>query len=658
MGTAIPKRRFRRYRLRRLLFLVWNVLATLRMLIQDRQPLRAWPSHLLGCLGFFRARARCSIWIHGEGMGEFNAAAGVVERLRDRLPGFRLVFTASRSATLAWLRRRFPADIVLPHPWDAPLAPARFFARLNPRLILVLEYHDGFCPGALLRARADSIPVAVINARRLHAAKPRRYHVADRLGLVRQLAPCVDLFCVQDLATGDTLESISQAQIVVTGNLKYDMPTSAAPLATDFPVLVAGCIHADEEKLVVESYAALRSHHPDLRLIVAPLDPAQAAKLNALLKDAGIEFRLRSAAEDITLDSPVLILDTFGELASAYRLATVVMLGGSFTPSGGGHSLVEPAAHGKPIVVGPYMDSQRPMLQTFLADEAVIQCRTSELVTTLASLLRDPARRAALGERARAVVERESGATERTLTALDPYLPGRDVPVPLSLAKRAIRGLANTAFGQRLLAARSGRLPTLEALRTRLGNPQTILCLGNGPSSEDFQLDGVKYDSLFRVNWRWLERGRFAHPDVVFTGDRESLRRCPPCIFGFRTIAEELSVLLHTFFGGRRPEYFTVERLPLPLNQRWPARPTNGAVMIAVAAALRPRRLIIAGIDLFQHPTGSYPGETGTNQYAAMHDRAVELAIIRQALADFPGEVVIVGESLESALGTTLSSAS
>jgi hypothetical protein len=86
-------------------------------------------------------------------------------------------------------------------------------------------------------------------------------------------------------------------------------------------------------------------------------------------------------------------------------------------------------------------------------------------------------------------------------------------------------------------------------------------------------------------------------------------------------------------------------------ERRWPARPTNGAVMIATAAVLEPARLVIAGMDLFQHPAGAYPGDPATaNDYLLMHDRETELAIVEEALGRFRGAVTVLSEPLARGL--------
>jgi hypothetical protein len=157
-----------------------------------------------------------------------------------------------------------------------------------------------------------------------------------------------------------------------------------------------------------------------------------------------------------------------------------------------------------------------------------------------------------------------------------------------------------------------------------------------------------------RVNWRWKGRGFLPDPDVVFVGDAATLHRLSPRVFGLWNIPLEYGMLLRYLVthGPRRMEYFTMERISSLIRDRcWPARPSNGALMVAAAAALRPDRLTIAGIDLFKHPDGRYPGDTRSlNEYSRVHTRDVDVAIIELALRDFPGELVIFGDTLPRAL--------
>ena len=248
-------------------------------------------------------------------------------------------------------------------------------------------------------------------------------------------------------------------------------------------------------------------------------------------------------------------------------------------------------------------------------------------------------------------------APECVLKTLRPLLP----PVArVPVAEAWLKGTLRDRIGQSRLwrsASRwwaTRRIDDWETLRERLGRPRAVLCLGNGPSSEDTRLAELAHDCLMRVNWRWRGRGLLARPQMVFVGDATTVQKVPPCVYGFWNRPIESAMLLRHLVtqGPRRMEYITLERLsPLIGGRMWPARPSNGALMIVTAAGLAPERLIIGGMDLFQHPEGRYPGDRlSRNEYARAHSRDVELALIHLALRDYQGEVVILSDILRESL--------
>lgn len=191
-----------------------------------------------------------------------------------------------------------------------------------------------------------------------------------------------------------------------------------------------------------------------------------------------------------------------------------------------------------------------------------------------------------------------------------------------------------------------------EQLRGRLGDPQAILCLGNGPSSEADGIEDARFDCLFRVNWTWTARSIHRDPDVVFTADLDPPSAAPIICFPTREDANRILASYVRRRVGGRTEHLVFSELSSSANGRtWSHRPTNGALMVAAAVLLRPKRLIIAGIDLYLHPEGKYPGATSEpNRYDDIHHRDVDLAVIRAALDQFDGDATIVSEQLRSAL--------
>ncbi len=209
------------------------------------------------------------------------------------------------------------------------------------------------------------------------------------------------------------------------------------------------------------------------------------------------------------------------------------------------------------------------------------------------------------------------------------------------------------AFGRaRARLAGMHCITSWDELRSQLGAPRTILCLGNGPSSEGSDVEGASYDCLFRVNWIWSERGVHRDPQIVFTADLDTPTAAPIICFPTREDANRVLAGYVRRRAGVRTKYLVFPELASPLNGRtWSHRPTNGALMVAAAVLLRPSRLIIAGIDLYRHPEGKYPGASDErNGYDEIHHRDIDLAFMRAALDRLGGVATILSEQLRSAL--------
>lgn len=220
--------------------------------------------------------------------------------------------------------------------------------------------------------------------------------------------------------------------------------------------------------------------------------------------------------------------------------------------------------------------------------------------------------------------------------------PGSSTP-----ASCLIRLLAGSAIVQ------------LNDLRLRLGTPRHILCLGNGPSSEDTRLQGCSFDCLFRVNWIWRDRGLYLNPNLVFTADIDRPFGSPRPIIAFPSRLQGLPIIRRHCLLLRPPRrgYLFADEILSTLKDRGdPVTPSNGAIMVAVAAALQPERIAIAGIDLYSHDQGRYPGDKDAiDGYSRNHSRTTDLEFIRSALSSYRGNLEILSEGLLRELKATTS---
>jgi 3-deoxy-D-manno-octulosonic-acid transferase len=260
----------------------------------------------------------------------------------------------------------------------------------------------------------------------------------------------VDKFCMQSEESARRIVQIGAdpAKVLVTGSLKFESLESPAAAAgrgegrvlryfripPSRPVLMAGSTLKGEEAPVLSAFAAVRRALPGALLIIAPRKPERFGEAEALARAEGFRVVRRSALPvDAEPRADVVVLDSIGELAHLFQVATVVFVGGSLVDHGG-HNILEPAVHGKPIVFGPYMGNFAEIAEAFLNNQAAIEVRDgAELGEVCVRLLSDSVERARLGAAARALVEANRGAKPRTLEAIEDLLPppaGRAVVRP------------------------------------------------------------------------------------------------------------------------------------------------------------------------------------------------------------------------------------
>jgi 3-deoxy-D-manno-octulosonic-acid transferase len=223
----------------------------------------------------------------------------------------------------------------------------------------------------------------------------------------------------------ERIESIGAdgKKVTVFGNLKYDavnlqhsLPADLTAALSALPQLwIAASTMPGEDELILDAFADLRKRHPDLTLLIAPRHPNRFDSVERLIRDRGFTCTRRTRLDGL---ADVLLLDSVGELSSTFQHASVVFVGGSLVPTGG-HNILEPAAYSNPIVFGPHMENFREIRDVFIDANAAIEVRNApELATVVDRLLTDRQRAAQLGARARQVVDKNTGATERVLAYL------------------------------------------------------------------------------------------------------------------------------------------------------------------------------------------------------------------------------------------------
>lgn len=197
-------------------------------------------------------------------------------------------------------------------------------------------------------------------------------------------------------------------------------------------LIVAGSTLEGEEAALLEAWPRLLQADPQLAMVLAPRHPERFAAVAALLETSDFSWVKRSdwrSASEASLKplrpGQIILLDTIGELASVYSLASVAFVGGSLIPAGG-HNPLEPAQFGVPIVMGPHFANFRAITEDLLAHQALRISTTEALAATLIDLLQDSQTATAMGERARQVFEQQAGATGRCVEAIKELLSAKE----------------------------------------------------------------------------------------------------------------------------------------------------------------------------------------------------------------------------------------
>ncbi|HET9594389.1 MAG TPA: glycosyltransferase N-terminal domain-containing protein [Anaeromyxobacteraceae bacterium] len=404
-------------------------------------------------LGFYRrsfdaGRGSPRIWLHGASAGDLLSLEPVMRELKRRLPGCCLVVTTMTNSGLAMARKRLSgtADVVLYAPYDLPLATRRAVRRLAPDL-LVLEYTE-IWPNLIRATRAAGARIALTNGR-FSPDRLSRYHAFFRA--IGNPLLDIDLFLMRSDEEAERALRLGAPpdRVWVTGNTKFDAlalepdPARAEALCRDMgldpqaPVFMAGSTHEGEEELVLEVYRGLLARRPGLQLVIAPRYVERAGRIMALAVEAGFSVRLRSGGAAAG-SAQVTVLDTIGELATAYRLATLVFVGGSFVRRGG-QNVLEPAGQGRPVLFGPHMENFKDSLQVLVGRGGIQVATPEQLLKVAQELLARPAKIAELGELAREAVSQIRGASGRNVDHMLRVLPRARAGEPVAAAEAPAR---------------------------------------------------------------------------------------------------------------------------------------------------------------------------------------------------------------------------
>ncbi len=377
-------------------------------------------------LGFYESREDAPIWIQAVSVGEVRIALRLAAVLKSR--GLPVALTSTTATGLDLAAKEGPPDLSpQAFPVDLPGCARRAVKRLSPRALVLVETE--IWPTLFREARTSSVPVFIVNAR----LSDRSFRRTQKFRRLYEKA-LRDVFVAaqsEEHAARFHILGASSERIVVLGNLKYDLrPPEAfeevrASLARgipEAPLWVAGSVREGEEILVLEAHAAVKASFPGARLILAPRHLNRVQVCLEQCEKLGLRGVERTAGPGPDWD--VLILDTVGELWSAYALGTAAFVGGSLVPLGG-QNVLEPAFLGKPVLFGPHTENFREDAERLLAGSGAARVEDPRtLAEHVAAFLSEPTQAEACGKKALAAVEAHKGAVDRTAKWIADTIPG------------------------------------------------------------------------------------------------------------------------------------------------------------------------------------------------------------------------------------------
>ncbi len=391
-------------------------------------------------MGFFHdeeiakvAQQNC-IWIHGASVGEIVATSPLVKEMKQEIPERKVLVSAFTVGGYNMAKQIIPeADAIIYFPLDMPLVAESIVRRIKPGVFLPVETE--LWPNFLRAIRERNIPVMMVNGR-ISEKSVKNYRYL--FGIWDDMLETVSRFCMQSRIDADYITHLgaNPEKIFVTGNTKFDQ-TYAEVTPEDlenyrkelgikdaFPVIVGGSTHPSEEKALLEAFTSIKKDFPNARLVIAPRKIARVDEIKKLAGNYGYEVGFRSKLQEPNNSEhyPVLLLDTIGELGRIYAVGDVVFVGGSLIKHGG-HNILEPAAHAKPIIVGPSMENFK---DSYALLSKVGACKmvanSNELTKVLMDIVKNDSLRKEMGDASLAVIQANRGAAIRSVDYLENLL--------------------------------------------------------------------------------------------------------------------------------------------------------------------------------------------------------------------------------------------
>jgi 3-deoxy-D-manno-octulosonic-acid transferase len=365
------------------------------------------------------------VWLHSASVGEMLSILPLVERIRAR--DTNVLVTAGTVTAAELAEGRLPPGVIHQFaPLDVPQFVARFLDHWRPNLALFVE--SDLWPNLIMAGAARNIPLILVNGR-LSERSFSRWQTFPRT--IGALLSCFDLCLAQTAGDAARYAGLGAPRYVTTGNLKLDVPAPPADASRLLalqaalgarPVIAAASTHPGEEIELVDVHRRLKPSFSGLLTILVPRHPERGPSIVGIARGAGLKIAQRSLGELPERDTDIYVADTLGELGLIYRVAPIVFIGGSLVAHGG-QNPIEAAKLGAAILHGPHVWNFAEIYSALdSAGGAELVTDAGRLTVRIGAWLKDGDARSRVAQAGLKAMDTLSGALERTVAALDPYL--------------------------------------------------------------------------------------------------------------------------------------------------------------------------------------------------------------------------------------------
>ena len=393
-----------------------------------KQQLGFLPKHALDKV----ARKNC-IWVHAASVGEIVAASPLIKEFRREFPNSPILVSVFTNSGYEMANRIIKdADSIIHFPFDLPWLSAHLLYKVRPRVFMPVETE--LWPNFLKAAKEMDIPVMMVNGR-ISEKSVSRYRYLHSIWY--DMLDTIKFFAMQSSVDAENILRLgaSKELVTVTGNTKFDQTYTNVSqeekqqlidelgLRDNQGIFLAGSTHKGEEEQILAAFGEIRKTHPKAKLLIAPRSVLRTGTIQMMCQQRGFASATRTQLQEKPATGhDVVILNTIGELGKVYSIGDVVFVGGSLIPHGG-HNILEPAAHGKAIIVGENMFNFKDTHILFAQRNAVITVKSQEeLVQAASRLFKNVEERQRIEQETLKICEENRGAARRTAVILHDLL--------------------------------------------------------------------------------------------------------------------------------------------------------------------------------------------------------------------------------------------